>query len=52
MDFVHNPYRCGPLRVGRYAVGPISQIRILLAQAEYNNTKEDVHSLGRTQENN
>ena len=18
MDFVHNPYRCGPLRVGRY----------------------------------
>ena len=20
MDFVHNPYRCGPLRVGRYGV--------------------------------
>ena len=20
MDFVHNPYRCGPLRVGRYAI--------------------------------
>ena len=20
MDFVHNPYRCGPLRVGRYEV--------------------------------
>ena len=20
MDFFHNPYRCGPLRVGRYAV--------------------------------
>ena len=20
MDFVHNPYRCGPLRVGRYDV--------------------------------
>ena len=20
MDFVHNPYRCGPLRVGRYVV--------------------------------
>ena len=20
MDFVHNPYRCGPLRVGRYAL--------------------------------
>ena len=22
MDFVHNPYRCGPLRVGRYASFP------------------------------
>ena len=22
MDFVHNPYRCGPLRVGRYDSGP------------------------------
>ena len=21
MDFVHNPYRCGPLRVGRYGLG-------------------------------
>ena len=21
MDFVHNPYRCGPLRVGMYEVG-------------------------------
>ena len=20
MDFVHNPYRCGPLRVGRYGI--------------------------------
>ena len=20
MDFVHNPYRCGPLRVGRYGL--------------------------------
>ena len=20
MDFVHNPYRCGPLRVGRYVL--------------------------------
>ena len=43
MDFVHNPYRCGPLRVGRYAVGPISQIRILLAQAEYNNNNNKKH---------
>ena len=25
MDFVHNPYRCGPLRVGRYALGPIQR---------------------------
>ena len=22
MDFVHNPYRCGPLRVGRYDLTP------------------------------
>ena len=22
MDFFHNPYRCGPLRVGRYALHP------------------------------
>ena len=21
MDFVRNPYRCGPLRVGRYGMG-------------------------------
>ena len=27
MDFVHNPYRCGPLRVGRYGV---SSTRALL----------------------
>ena len=24
MDFVHNPYRCGPLRVGRYDLDPLA----------------------------
>ena len=23
MDFVHNPYRCGPLKVGMYAIVPL-----------------------------
>ena len=28
MDFVHNPYRCGPLRVGMYDRGeiPVRQV--------------------------
>ena len=30
MDFVHNPYRCGPLRVGRYALD-LSQVLLRLS---------------------
>ena len=30
MDFVHNPYRCGPLRVGRYGVD-----RYLIRQSQF-----------------
>ena len=28
MDFVHNPYRCGPLRVGRYGRSVLNIIAV------------------------
>ena len=29
MDFVHNPYRCGPLKVGMYGRGCVNDIIVV-----------------------
>ena len=34
MDFVHNPYRCGPLRVGMYGCGVLYCGQSILIVAE------------------
>ena len=48
MDFVHNPYRCGPLRVGRYGLGlhlsPSSRLRTMPFLDTQNYPPESVSS--------
>ena len=36
MDFVHNPYRCGPLRVGRYMMRQHVIYRLGMLNAKIN----------------
>ena len=40
MDFVHNPYRCGPLRVGRYDLATVNLVMRSVLQTRTQPTQQ------------